>query len=99
MITCHRFDLESPNLHLTCILGYSELVLQIEIIDLELQGHFGHFDSEPVEIWFVSVITCNGFELESANLHQIGILGFSQLVLKMEVIDLDLQGHLVIIWT
>ena len=38
------------------------------------------------------MITCNGFELESPNLYQICILGFSQLVLKMEVIDHDLQG-------
>ena len=38
-------------------------------------------------------ITFNGFELESPNLHQIWILGFLQLVLKMEGIDLDLQGH------
>ena len=41
----------------------------------------------------------NGFELESPNLHQICILKFSQLVLKMGVIDIDLQGHLAIIST
>ena len=45
------------------------------------------------------MITCSGFKLESPNLHQICILGFSQLVLKMGVIDLDLQGHLAIIST
>ena len=45
------------------------------------------------------MITCNGFKLESPNSHQICILGFSQLVLKMGVIDLDLQGHLAIIST
>ena len=39
------------------------------------------------------MLTCN-FELESPNLHQIGILGNSQLVLKMGVTDFDLQGHL-----
>ena len=39
---------------------------------------------------------CNGFELESPNLHQICLLGFAQLVLKMEVIDLDLQGLVII---
>ena len=39
---------------------------------------------------------CNGFELESPNLHQICLLGFAQLVLKMEVIDLDLQGLAII---
>ena len=44
-------------------------------------------------------ITCNGFQLESPNMYQICILGFPQLVLKMGVIDLDLQGHLAIIST
>ena len=39
-----RFELESPNLHQTRILGYFRLLLKIEVIDLELQGHFGHFD-------------------------------------------------------
>ena len=38
----------------------------------------------------------NGFELKLPNLHQMCILGFPQLVLKMSVIDLDLQGHLAI---
>ena len=93
MITPHRFGLESPNLHQTCILGYSQLVLKMEVIDLDLQGHFDHFDSE---FWLVPAITFNGFELESSNLHQICILRFSQLVLRMGGIDLDLQGHLAI---
>ena len=62
------------------------------VIDNDLQDHFGHFDVEFLEIWLVCVITCNGFELESPNLHQICILGFSQLLFKMEVMDLDLQG-------
>ena len=43
------------------------------------------------------MITCNRFELESPNFHKICILGFSQMILKMGVIDLDLQGHLVIL--
>ena len=48
MITRHRFELESLNLQQTCILGYFQLVLvlKMEVIDLDLQGHFGHFDSE-----------------------------------------------------
>ena len=46
MITHHRFEMESPNLHKTCILGYSWLLLKVEVIDLDLQAHFGHFDSE-----------------------------------------------------
>ena len=36
------------------------------------------------------------FQLKAPNLNQICILGFSQLALKMGVIDLDLQGHLAI---
>ena len=43
------------------------------------------------------VITCNGFELDSPNLHQICILWCSWLLLKIEVIGLELQGHLTII--
>ena len=45
-ITPHRFGLESPNLHQTCILGYSRLALKIGVIDIDLRRHFGHFDSE-----------------------------------------------------
>ena len=37
------------------------------VIDLDLQGNFGHFDSEFKEIWLVCVITCYRFELESPN--------------------------------
>ena len=70
--------------------------MTLEVTDLDLQGHFGHFDSELQEIWILRTITCNGFELESPNLHQTCILRFFQLVLKMWVIDLDLQGHLAI---
>ena len=44
LITHHRFGLESPNLHQTCILGYSRLVLNMEVIDFDLQGYFGNFD-------------------------------------------------------
>ena len=68
-ITRHRFVLESPNLHQTCILGYSRLVLKMEVIDLDLHGHFGHFDSEFLEIWLVRTITRHRLVLESPNLH------------------------------
>ena len=44
-ITCHRFGSGSPNLHQTCILGYYRLVWEMGFIDLELQGHVGHFYS------------------------------------------------------
>ena len=96
MITRQKYQLESPNVHQTCILGYSRLVLKMEVIDLELQGHFGHFDSELYEIWLVRAITRHRLGLESPNLHQTCILGYSRLLLKMEIIDLDLQGHLAI---
>ena len=46
MITRHKFKLESPNLHQTCILVHAQLVSKMEVIDLDLQGHFGHFDLE-----------------------------------------------------
>ena len=36
--TCHRFELESSNLHQTCIMGYSQWVLITGVIDLDL--HF-----------------------------------------------------------
>ena len=68
----------------------------MEVIDLELQGHFGHFDSEFQEFRLVPAVTFNGFELESPILNQICILGFSQLASKMGGIDFDLQGHLAI---
>ena len=68
-ITCHRFELKSPNLHQTCILGYSRLLLRIGLIDLDLQGNFGHFDSEFLEIQLVCMITRHRFGLQSPNLH------------------------------
>ena len=45
-IARHRFVLELPNLHQTCILGYSHLIFKIGVIDLDLHGHFGHFNLE-----------------------------------------------------
>ena len=46
------------------------------------------------EIWLVCMITCNGFELEWPNLHQICILGLSQLVLQMMPLTLTFK----VIW-
>ena len=92
-ITHHIFELESPNLHQTCILGYSQLVLKIGVIDLDLQGHFGHFDLEFLEIWVVRTTIRNRFGLEPQNLHQTWIMGYSCLISKIGVSDLDLQGH------
>ena len=68
----------------------------MEVIDPDLQGHFGHLNSAFMEFWLVRAITFDGFELDPPNAHQICIKGFSQLVLKMGGIDLDLQGHLAI---
>ena len=76
-ITLHRFELESSNLHQICILGYSHLVSKIGFIDLDLQGHFDHFDLEFLEIHLVCAITRYRFGLESPNLHQTYILGYS----------------------
>ena len=97
MITHHRCEPQLPNLHHTCIMDYSQLVLKVEVINFDLQGHFGNFDSEFWEIWLVCTITHHWFGLQSPNLHQTYILGYSQLVLKIEVMDFDLQGHFAIL--
>ena len=65
----------------------------MEVTDLNLQGYFENYDLKFKEIRLVRTITRHIFELESPSLHQTCILGYSRLVLKMEVIDLDLQGH------
>ena len=36
-ITCNGFELQSPNFPQICILGFSHLVLQMKVIDLDLQ--------------------------------------------------------------
>ena len=36
MITSNKFGLKSPNLHRTCILGYSQRVSKMAVIDLDL---------------------------------------------------------------
>ena len=69
------------------------MVLKLEVIDLDPQGHFGHFDSEFEDIRLVRMIIRHRFGLEPPNLYQTCILGISQLVLKMEVIDHELQGY------
>ena len=65
----------------------------MEVIDLDHQSHFGHFDSEFWEIQLCHTITLHRFGLESPNLHQTCIMGYSRLVSKKEFIDLDRQGH------
>ena len=70
-ITHHRSELESPKWHQICIMWYSRLVLKTEVIDLDLQCHFGHFDPEFYEIRLVRATTLHRFGLKSPNLHQI----------------------------
>ena len=50
-------------------LGYSRLVLKMRVIDHDLQGYFGDFDSEFLKNWLIHAIICNGFRLELLNLH------------------------------
>ena len=71
------------------MLGYSWLVYKMDVIDFGLQGHFGHFDSEFYDNRLVRAVSRHRFELESPNLHQTCIMEYSQLVLKLEVIDLS----------
>ena len=59
VITHHRFGLQSPNLRQTCILWYSQLVLKMEVIGLDLQDHFGHFDTE-----FLRNLTCPRYNFQ-----------------------------------
>ena len=37
MITPHKFELESPNLHQTCIMGFFQLVIKIESLTITFQ--------------------------------------------------------------
>ena len=69
----------------------------MEVIDHDLQDHFGYFHLELEKIWLVHAIISHRYGLQSPNSHQTCMLGYSQLLLKMEVIDLDLQDHLAII--
>ena len=44
-------------------------------------------------LYFVCMITGPRFKLELPKLHQTCIMGYFQLVLKIGVIDYELQGH------
>ena len=92
-ITQQGFDLESPSSHRMCILGPSSALLKMELIDLDLQGHFGLKRVNFHKFELVCAITQQGFDLESPSSHRMCILGPSSALLKMELIDLDLQGH------
>ena len=93
-ITRHTFKLGSPNLHQMCILGSSRSLLKMVLIDLDLQGRLGLKWPKSAKNGLVTAITRHTFKLGSPNLHQMCILGSSRSLLKMVLIDLDLQGHL-----
>ena len=65
----------------------------MKAIDLDLQGHFVYFVSELWKIQLFRVLTHHRFGLESLNLHQTCILGLLSVILKMDVIDHEIQGH------
>ena len=92
-ITQQGFDLESPSSHRMCILGPSSALLKMGLIDLDLQGHFGLKRVNFHKFELVCTITQQGFDLESPSSHRMCILGPSSALLKMGLIDLDLQGH------
>ena len=91
-ITRHRFELESPNLHQTCILWYSGLVLKIGVIDLDLQVFFGHFDLQFWAIRFVRAINRHRFGQESPNLNA-GNVHHGMLSASIDQLSIDQFGH------
>ena len=52
------FELESPNLHQTYIMGYYRLVLKMVVIDFDPQGHFGQLTQKSRKFGF-SIRTFN----------------------------------------
>ena len=93
-ITVERTELESSNLVYKCILGSCRTVLYMVVFDLDLQGHLGLKRSKSAQNGLVRVITHHALDLGSQNLHQMCITEPSRSLLKMVLIDLDLQGHL-----
>ena len=74
----------------TCPYDYSSYIC-VGITKFTLSMHPVILSTGVLRNLFVRAIKCNGCELESPNLHQIFIFGFFRLILKMGVIDLDLQ--------
>ena len=110
-VTRHKFELESSNLHQTCIMGYPRLVLKTAVIDPDLLGQFhGNCDSEFYAIWLVRAITHHRFVLALPNCTQRASWDtiswywkwrsltwtFNVILAIMGAIDRDLQGHLAI---
>ena len=73
--------------------------MKMVLIDLDLQGHLGLKRPKSAKNELVHVITHHAFGLGSPNLHQWCILGPPRTLLKMVLIDLDLQGHFGVILT
>ena len=92
-ITRQGFDRESPFSHRMCILGPFSALLKMGSIDLDLQGHFGLKLTDFCKFDRVHAITRQGFDLGTPFLHRMCILGPFSALLKMGLIDLDLQGH------
>ena len=93
-INRHVFELGSTNIHQMCVLGSSRTLWKMVLIDLDLQGHLGSKLSKSAKNGLVRVITRHVFELGSPNLHQMCTLGPFRNLLKIVLIDLELQGHL-----
>ena len=93
-ITPHAFKLGSQSWHQMCILGPSRSILKRVLIYLDLQGHLCLKQPKSVKNGLVTAITRHAFKLGLPNLHQIGILQPSRSLMKMGLIDRDLQGHL-----
>ena len=79
-------------------MGYSRFVLTVRIIDRDLHCNLGNLYPEFKEIRAVPAITRHRFGLESLHLHQAGTPWYSRLVLRMQVIYFDLQGHFGLFW-
>ena len=97
-ITRQWFELESPFSHKMCILGPFNALLNMVLVDLDLQGHFGLKWVNFCKFELGRTIIHSGFKLESPywlNLNKLidpyRLLGPS---FKTWLIDLDLQGRL-----
>ena len=75
-------------------MGSSRTVLYMVVFDLDLQGRLGRKRSKSAQNGLVRAMTHHALDLGPPNLHQMCIIGPSRTLLKMVLIDLDLQGHL-----
>ena len=77
---------------LNVYLGTLQNAMKMGSIDLDLQGNFGLKLIDFRKFELVSMITRQGFDLESLFLHRMCILGPFRTLLKIGLIHLDLQG-------